>query len=88
MNKFIVGLLAGISFFSCDYQTTTQECCQCLTDNQCTDVLEERCLDVFRVLYGQDSIEVKGDCVKNNECYSPCALSGAYFDKRKMIFKK
>ena len=70
----------------CDYQTKPEECCQCLVDNQCTSVSEERCLDVFQVFYGQDSIEVNGQCVK--ECYLPCAESGAYFDNNKMVFKK
>tara|TARA_Y100000310_G_C20646180_1_gene796728 strand:- start:33 stop:311 length:279 start_codon:yes stop_codon:yes gene_type:complete len=88
LNRIIVGILAGVSFLGCDYQTKPEECCQCLVDNQCTVVAEERCLDVFQVLYGQDSIEVNGNCVKENGCYLPCAEGGVYFEQDKMVFKK
>ena len=87
-KRVVLGILVGISFFGCDYQTKPEECCQCLVDNQCTIVSEDRCLDVFQVFYGQDSIGINSQCVKENNCYLPCSTAGVYFDQDKMIFKK
>ncbi len=88
LAKIIVSSLLGLSLLGCEDQTNEQECCQCLDDNKCTIYTEERCLDVFQILYGEDKISVNGDCVRENRCYLPCSLAGSYFDKNKMIFKK
>jgi len=86
--QVVVGLVAGSVILGCDYQTEPEQCCQCLDDNNCTVYTEERCVDVFQILYGQDSILVDTDCVRENDCYLLCAEAGAYFDKDKMVFKK
>lgn len=60
-------------------------CCTCLVDNGCTTASRDRCLEVFHVFEGQDSIAVDSQCVGSSGCYTSCAAAGAYFDRGRMV---
>lgn len=86
-NKVAVGVFLGISLLNsnCDYKTEEEKCCGCLIENRCTEVSQERCLDIFYVFQGKDSIKIEDKCVGENSCYLPCAKRGAYFESGEMV---
>ena len=80
----LVALLAFSLAAGCA-DTEEDTCCACLVDNGCTTASRDRCLEVFHVFEGQDSIAVDIPCVGASGCYTACATAGAYFDGGKMV---
>ena len=81
-------LLAGFLLFplAAGCADTEEEiCCGCLTEHGCITDSFDRCVEMFYVFEDKDSIPVDGRCVGSSDCYTSCAVAGAYFDGGRMV---
>ena len=72
-----MGTAIALLSSQCGMESDEEECCECLVAGNCTATSRSDC---GNVLFEGGSFSIDIDCVRQNGCYSPCALAGAYFD--------